>query len=68
MMNPATLREQYVGVAVTVRLQLCSSNNYNSRSITALCSGASAIHGEHNARYKGKSLILTGQDRKLHLV
>lgn len=33
MMNPATLREQYVGVPVTVRLQLCSSNHYNRHAI-----------------------------------
>lgn len=47
MMNPATLREQHVGVPVTVRLQLCSSNHYNRHGITALCSLMYAIYLKH---------------------
>lgn len=37
-MNAATLREHSVGVAVTVRLQLCSSKHYGGHGVAALCS------------------------------
>lgn len=67
-MNPATLREQCVGVAVTVRLQLCSSNNYNRHSISALHSFMYAIHLKHGACYRRKTVILAGQDPKLRHV
>lgn len=67
-MNPATLREQYVGVAVTVRLQLCSSNNYNRHSISALRSFMYAIHLTHGACSRRKTVILAGRDPKLRHV
>lgn len=67
-MNPATLREQHVGVAVTVRLQLCSSSNYNGHSITALCRLMYAIYLKCGACSKRKTVSLTGRDRKLHHV